>query len=87
MSVIQRAIAELTAKKLNASKFDTRSLIKDILQKNKWFTKSYEKLRNVAKSIPRTQTTSQSIAYEAHLCDPSNGSQIKCTDHTHNIFG
>ena len=77
MSVLKKAIAELTKKQdyktlntlfkrnPNASKFDTRSLNEDILQ-NKRFMKRNWKLCNVAKS------KTQSDTYEAHLYDPNS---------------
>ena len=83
LTLIKKAIAELTAKKdyktlntlfrrnPNASKFDTRSLNEDIPQKNKRFTKRNGKLCNVAKSTPRAP---QSDTYEAHLYNPNDGS-------------
>ena len=90
LTLIKKAIAELTAKKdyktLNtlfrrnphASEFDTRSLNEDIPQKNKRFTKRNGKLCIVSKSTPRTQQNDEDDAeeytYRARYYDPNTKS-------------
>ena len=92
MTLLKNSIAELVDKQdyktlntlfrrnPNASKFDTRTLNEDVPQQTKRFTKRNGKLCNVARTIPRKQTSNEAndieYTYKTRLYDPNTKSHV-----------